>query len=219
MKRRVPIAMMLLSVFFFTICAEEKPIAKIPPPKGFVDIKELIPDIVLDIRYATTNNFVGEVLDGYEAPRAFMLAEAAGALKHVQASLVKQGYSLKVFDAYRPMRAERHMLRWAAKNNKKELLDAGYLPTVNPDKIISHSCGNAIDLTIIDKEGKELDMGTTFDYFGKEAWTMNAKGDILENRLFLKSEMEKEGFRFYKLEWWHFTYPKTPNKSSDYIIQ
>jgi len=219
MRRSFGIVFIILVTVLWTAPADGPHRETNPPPPGFVDVKEFIPDIELDIRYATTNNFTGEILDGYYAPRAFLLKEAAAALKNVQASLKKKGYSLKVFDAYRPMRAEAHMNRWAIRNGRADLVEDGFLPTVNPNKLHSHSCGNAIDVTIVDARGRELDMGTDFDYFGKEAWTQNATGAVLENRLFLKREMEQEGFKGYPYEWWHFNFPKTPNKSSDYPIE
>jgi zinc D-Ala-D-Ala dipeptidase len=185
------------------------------------DITKIIPDIVLDIRYATENNFTHSVLDGYEAPVALLLPETLNALSRVQEKLRRRGMSLKIFDAYRPLRAEAYMMSWALKSGNKHFMDEGYVPDniYDPRRRICHPSGNAIDLTIVDSDGKELDMGTDFDAFTKKSWTMNAEGIVLENRLYLKEIMEAEGFRYLYAEWWHFSYPDEPALPKDIVIR
>jgi len=184
-------------------------------PSGFVDLKKEIPDINIDIRYATNNNFVGEKLDGYELGLAWGLKEMGTALKKVQEELKANKLSLKIFDAYRPIQAEKHMIRWAMKNNKNQLLGV-YIPLkVRTDSLYGHTSGNMIDLTLVDETGKELNMGTDFDEFSEKAHTLNAKGDILENRNKLQAIMKKHGFKNYPKEWWHFTFLAKTGKALD----
>ena len=194
-------------------------------PEGFCYVHDLIPDVILEIRYAGTYNFVGDVIDGYEAPYAIMTEEAARHLKAAADEFRGMGYRLKIFDAYRPQSAVRHFVRWSRdagdlrmrdifypEYRKKSLLvDQGYIARNS-----SHCRGSAADLTITDLDGNEIDMGTGFDYFGKLAWH-GAKGiteEQAQNRLTLKTVMEKHGFRCFEKEWWHYRlihepFPKT----------
>lgn len=209
---------MYLSKFLIIIClTSATPITIFSQtlPTGFVDLKKEIPDIILDIRYATPNNFVGEKLDGYEEGFAWGLKEMALALNEVQKELKEIKLGLKIFDAYRPLRAEKHMLRWAMSNNKNHLLGV-YIPLkVRTDSVYGHTSGNMIDLTLVDDTGKELNMGTDFDEFSEKAHTLNAKGDILENRNKLQAVMKKYGFKNYPKEWWHFTFQAKTGKALD----
>ena len=190
-------------------------------PDGFCYVHEVIPDVILDIRYAGTHNFVGDVIDGYEVPYAVMTEKAADALKEAADELRTMGYRLKIFDAYRPQSAVRHFVRWSQDAEdmrmqaefypeyarKSLLVDQGYIARNS-----SHCRGSAVDLTITDLDGNELDMGTGFDYFGKLAWH-GAKGitPLQEaNRLILKNAMEHHGFRCFEHEWWHYKLIKEP---------
>jgi zinc D-Ala-D-Ala dipeptidase len=166
------------------------------------DVRTLDPKIVVDLRYATANNFTGSPLPGYLANRAFMRREAAAALARVEADLRPRGLGLKVFDAYRPVRATLAMVEWTQRVNRPELLTDGYIASRS-----RHNLGLAIDLTLIDlATGRELEMGTPFDTFSVAAHTANASGEAAANRQKLKAAMEREGFVNYDQEWWHFSF-------------
>ncbi len=179
------------------------------PPKGFVDLKERIPDIHLQIRYHTPHNFTGAPLPGYGAPGAWMREKAADALAQVQDSLRKQGLSLLVYDAYRPIRGTLAMVAWAKRTQQTHLLK-GYIATRS-----GHNRGHTIDLTICDaKTGKALDMGNAYDTLNETSHTRNARGYALQNRLLLLRVMRSAGFRPYNKEWWHFSF-RMPAKARD----
>jgi len=166
------------------------------------DLRILDPRIVVDLRYATANNFTGAPLPGYLANRAFMRREAAAALARVEGDLRPRGLGLKVFDAYRPVRATLAMVAWTQRVNRPDLLTDGYIASRS-----RHNLGLAIDLTLIDlATGKELEMGTPFDTFSAAAHTANASGEAAANRQKLKAAMEREGFVNYDQEWWHFSF-------------
>lgn len=199
-------------------------------PQGFVFLKDYVPDLIEDIRYSTSNNFMGKQVDGYESNCVIISEPAAKALKEVADEFRGMGYVIKVFDAYRPQRAVNHFVRWAKdpddQRNKKD-----YYPTIEKVKLFpryiasksGHSKGSTLDMTICDKTSKaEVDMGSHFDYFGPPSHTMfvgtYSGGKVTkkhqENRLLLKRVMEKYHFKNYENEWWHFTlvnepYPKT----------
>jgi D-alanyl-D-alanine dipeptidase len=167
-----------------------------------VDIGTIDPTIVIEMRYATANNFTGAKLPGYEANRAFMRREAAIALGSVQKKLGARGLGLKIFDAYRPVRATDAMVHWTERVNRQDLISDGYIASRS-----RHNLGVAVDLTLIDlKTGKELDMGTPFDTFSSAAHTVNATGIAAANRTLLKDAMSAAGFSPYSEEWWHFSY-------------
>ena len=167
-----------------------------------VDLQKVDSTIVIDLRYATPNNFTGAPLPGYEGNRAFLRAEAAAALAVVQEDLKLQGMGLKVFDAYRPVRASEAMVAWTEKANRPDLLRDGYIASRS-----RHNLGVAIDLTLINLATKgEISMGTPFDHFSPAAFTKNAHGAIAQNRQLLKRVMERQGFVNYEKEWWHFSY-------------
>ncbi len=204
-------------------CAESLPVPARELPEGFCYAHEVIPDVILDIRYAGTHNFVGDPIDGYEAPFAILTNEAAEALKEAADEFRAMGYRVMIFDAYRPQRAVRHFVRWSQDRDdtrmqaefypefrKKSLLvDQGYIARNS-----AHCRGSAIDMTITDLDGNPLDMGTGFDYFGKLAW-YGAKGVTAEqaaNRDLLRSVMKRHGFKPFDHEWWHFRLQKEPFK-------
>ena len=167
-----------------------------------VDVQKVDTTIVVDLRYATPNNFTGAPLPGYEGNRAFLRAEASAALAVVQEDLRMQGYGLKIFDAYRPIRATDAMVAWTQKVNRPDLLRDGYIASRS-----RHNLGVAVDLTLINLATKgEITMGTPFDNFSRAAHTKNASGVILRNRELLKRVMERQGFVNYEKEWWHYSY-------------
>lgn len=170
------------------------------------DVRSFDSTIVVDLHYATPNNFTGAPLPGYEANRAFLRREAAAVLARVQRDLQPSGLGLKIFDAYRPVRATVAMVDWTARVNRPDLLSDGYIASRS-----RHNLGLAVDLTLIDLATKrELDMGTPFDTFSPAAHTANATGLAAENRQRLKAAMEREGFVNYDQEWWHYTF-NVPN--------
>ena len=189
---------------------------------GFVVLSEVVPDIIQEIRYYSTYNFVGDRIDGYEEPCALMTKEAAEALKKVSDEVIKHGYRLKVYDAYRPQMAVDNFVRWA-ENIPDTRMKKYFYPKVDKTKLFSegyidaksgHSRGSTLDLTLFDmKTGKELDMGGTFDYFGIESHP-DYKGKLtktqLANRKFLRDVMIKHGFKPLETEWWHFTLANEP---------
>lgn len=190
-------------------------------PSGFVLLADYVPNIVQEIRYYSTYNFIGERIDGYEEPCALLTKEAARALKSVSSEMMVQGYRLKVFDAYRPAGAVKHFVLWGIEDTdirmkpyfypelqKQELFDKGYIA-----KQSSHSRGSTIDLTLLDMStGKELDMGSPFDLFS-EASHPDYTGiteEQYENRMTLRRSMLRNGFLPIDCEWWHFTLDKEP---------
>jgi D-alanyl-D-alanine dipeptidase/L,D-peptidoglycan transpeptidase YkuD (ErfK/YbiS/YcfS/YnhG family) len=191
-------------------------------PPGFVSVADIMRDVGLDIRYYGTDNFVGERIDSYDAPVAILSIEAAVALKHAVARLKKQGYGIKIFDAYRPASAVAHFLRWG-----KDLSDARtrdiFYPSLSKAELFKkgyiagrsgHSRGSTVDLTITDlASGKEVDMGSHFDFFGDISHTDSSRITRAqsENRLILKSSMEEAGFKPLSTEWWHFSLKNEPH--------
>src|ERR1700693_6318058 len=167
-----------------------------------VNVQSLDPTIVVDLRYATPNNFTGAPLPGYEANHAYLRREAGAALVRVQRDLRPRGLALKIFDAYRPVRATLAMVDWTDRVHRPDLLKDGYIASRS-----RHNLGLAIDLTLIDlATGRELEMGTPFDTFSAAAHTANASGEPAANRQKLKTAMEREGFLNYDQEWWHFSF-------------
>jgi D-alanyl-D-alanine dipeptidase len=171
-----------------------------PAPVGWAEITRLDPTIRLDLRYATDNNFVKEKM--YDCPRCFLRPDVAKALVKAHKQLKKRGLGLKMYDCYRP-----RPIQWKLWN---KVPDERYV--ADPRKGSMHNRGMAADLTIVDSEGRELDMGTDFDFFGKEAYhefTGHPK-QVLDNRQLLLETMEEHNFRPTTTEWWHYSYkPKT----------
>lgn len=189
-------------------------------PEGFVRVDLLIPDVVLDIRYAGSNNFVGNSIDGYEAPVALLTRQAAEALAKVADAVRPMGLRLCIYDAYRPESAVEHFARWAQDADdirmkdlfypavrKQSLFDKGYIA-----KRSSHSRGSCVDVTLVDAAGAPLDMGGSFDLFSPVS-AHGAKGLTgmqQMNRKLLRAVMEKQGFKSYNAEWWHYTLKEEP---------
>lgn len=180
-----------------------------------VDVRSRDSTIRVDARYATSNNFTGEPLPGYEAPRALLRREAADALARVQARLRSQGLGLLVYDGYRPVRATRAMVDWATRTGRTDLLKQGYIARRS-----RHNLGLAVDLTLVElATGVPLDMGTPFDTFAESAHTANGRGEVLRNRITLVRAMRAERFSNYDQEWWHFSYPVKGALPFDMVIR
>lgn len=188
----------------------------------FVILSEVIPDIVQEIRYYSTYNFVGDHIRGYKEPVALMTKEAAMALKKASDEFNQMGYRIKVYDSYRPQMAVDNFKEWAENINdtrmkpyfypevdKRNLFRDGYI-----DAKSGHSRGSCLDLTLVDKQtGKDIDMGGVFDYFGMRSHP-DFMGDLTEqqkkNRKILQNVMEKHGFQIIDTEWWHFFLKNEP---------
>lgn len=167
-----------------------------------VDVRAADSTIGVEARYATTNNFTGAVLPGYEANRALLRREAAAALARVQAGLRAEGLGLLVYDGYRPVRATLAMVGWAERTGNTWVLEQGYVARRS-----RHNMGVAVDLTLRDLHtGEPLEMGTAFDTFSAAAHTANATGLARANRDRLGQAMAREGFTNYNQEWWHYIY-------------
>ena len=196
--------------------------AKTDGSDGFVLLAEAVPDVIQEIRYYSTYNFVGERIDGYEEPCALITKEAAAALKEVSNDVMAQGYRLKIYDAYRPQMAVDHFVRWAEDLDAAEmkpyfypevdktlLFEQGYI-----DAKSGHSRGSTVDLTLFDMQtGNEVDMGGTFDYFGELShpdYTDTLTEEQIANRNILREAMMRHGFRPLDTEWWHFTLKDEP---------
>jgi len=206
----------------------------------FVSVTDVVPDVILEIRYFGTYNFVGERIDGYKAPTALLTKEAAAALKAVSDDVKAQGYRLKIYDAYRPQCGVDHFVRWAASLPDTRMkpyfypdLDKGVL--FDQEYIMAksgHTRGSTVDLTLFDmRTEKEVDMGGTFDWFGPESHPDfcgnpesgeytgdNAKSpagrsitpEQFANRMILRAAMLRHGFKPLDTEWWHFTLSDEP---------
>lgn len=189
--------------------------------ENFVAITDVVPDVILEIRYYSTYNFVGERIDGYEQPVALLTKQAADSLKVVSDELRKHGYRLKIWDSYRPQRAVNHLIRWAEDLNDTAMKRIFY-PMVDKSLLFEqnyimarsgHSRGSTVDLTLVDEQtGKDLDMGSTFDWFGTESHPdyMDLTSTQLANRLVLRHAMLSHGFKPLDSEWWHFTLADEP---------
>jgi D-alanyl-D-alanine dipeptidase len=190
-------------------------------PDGFLSVKDKIPNIVLDLRYYSDNNFMGKAVKGYTTNRAILTQEAIEALANAQEELNRFNLGLKIFDAYRPQKSVDNFVEWG-KDLDDTLKKYEYYPTVDKKNLFrdgyiakksGHSRGSTIDLTIVDlKSREELDMGSSFDFFGKKSWVKypNITAQQRANRLLLNTIMRKFGFRAYSKEWWHFTLKREP---------
>src|SRR5688572_26723458 len=195
-------------------------------PAGFIDASSVVPGIIVEMRYAGTHNFVGARIDGYEKAICYLTHEAASALARVVRDLEPRGLLLKVFDCYRPERAVRHFVRWA-RNLEDAARKAEFYPEVDKrnlfrDGYISprsgHSRGSTVDLTLARRAdgaelgGRELDMGTPFDFFSPRAAPSDrsVSAEAQANRAMLAQAMRRGGFVGYRKEWWHFTLRNEP---------
>ena len=190
-------------------------------PSGFILLADLVPGIIQEIRYYSTYNFIGDRINGYEEPCAIVTKEAARALQAVSNEVNVFGYRLKVFDAYRPIRAVKHFVLWGIEDldlrmkpffypdlEKQELFKKGYIASLS-----SHSRGSAVDLTLLDMStGKELDMGSPFDLFSIKSHPdcTDVTEEQYENRMTLQKVMIRNGFRSINCEWWHFSLENEP---------
>jgi D-alanyl-D-alanine dipeptidase len=189
-------------------------------PAAFVDVATIVPGLVADMRYAGSHNFVGRPIDGYEAPRCLLTQPAANALAAVARDLAPRGLVIKVFDCYRPTRAVENFMHWA-RDFSDTAAKAEFYPNVDKRTLFrdgyiashsGHSRGSTVDLTLARADGRELDMGTHFDFFSPKSWTAdpNIGAEAHANRMLLAAAMRRHSFRGYDKEWWHFTLSGEP---------
>ena len=183
-------------------------------PDAFVDAATVVPGLIVEMRYAGSHNFVGRPIDGYEAPHCLLThrrrSARRGCTRSCPSCLV-----IKVFDCYRPTRAVANFVRWARDLkvtagkaefypdvDKRTLFRDGYIASLS-----GHSRGSTLDLTLAQADGKQLDMGTPFDFFSPKSWTADPSISAAAhaNRMLLSAAMRRRGFRPYAKEWWHFT--------------
>ena len=188
---------------------------------GFVNISDIAGDVVLELRYYSTYNFIGDRIDGYLEPIALLTKEAAAALKAASSEAVRNGYRIKVYDAYRPQRAVEHFVRWAKDLNDTRMKSIFY-PEVSKENLFlegyiaehsGHSRGSTVDITLFDMDkGCEADMGGYFDYFGEISHSDYKELDEKQynNRMLLRRIMVNCGFTPLREEWWHFTLEDEP---------
>lgn len=189
---------------------------------GFVPVSEAVPDVILEIRYFSTYNFVGERISGYKEPVALLTKEAASALKEASDELLRQGYQLKIYDAYRPQSAVEHFKAWAL-DPEDARMQAFFYPELDKQALFAqgyiasrsgHSRGSAVDVTLVDRAtGREVDMGSPFDYFGEISHPGSTAGlteEQVGNRNILRSAMLAHGFQAIRTEWWHFVLEDEP---------
>ena len=189
-------------------------------PADFISLAEVDATIALDLRYASASNFVGQRVDGYDTAQCLLTRAAAEALARVQADLRSEGVGLRVFDCYRPQRAVDHFVRWSRASDDPSA-KARYYPNVAKHQLFAqgyiaersgHSRGSTLDLTLVDRAGRELDLGTAFDFFDPRAAgdSRDVPAAAQALRAKLRAAMERRGFRHYAAEWWHFTLANEP---------
>lgn len=243
-NKRLPIityfSALLVATISFTLSASDfssrKDASHIKAQSQFIDIKQAIPSVAYEIRYASTNNFVGTVITGYLSNKCYIHQSVINDLKAVTVALAQQKYRLKLFDCYRPEKAVAHFMRWA-----QDLTDtqtkADYYPNIAKSNLVGpyiaaksgHSKGYTLDLTLQKKlkngHWQDLDMGEHFDLFDVLSNTDNKQISAQQrnNRYRLKEIMQAHGFSNYAMEWWHFTHTKTSKaqrqKSYDFDVK
>ncbi|MGM9703560.1 MAG: M15 family metallopeptidase [Prevotella sp.] len=204
----------------------------------FVLLTDVVPDVILEIRYYGTYNFIGRRIPGYDEPIAILTRQAADSLKKVSDDLISQGYRLKIFDAYRPQKAVDYFMEWA-KDVGDTLMKPYFYPELDkavlvPQEYVAersgHTRGSTIDLTLFDMQTeKEVDMGCTYDYFGLASHPSAQPGQEVgaykpinqqqyDNRMILQRAMVAHGFKPYDCEWWHFTLKNEPYPDTYFVF-
>ena len=160
----------------------------------FVKLKDYSTDFVYAMKYATEDNFLKAKV--YDCAECFLRLQTVKALVKANTKFMRKGYRIQLFDCYRPLDIQKRM--WKIVSNPEYVAD--------PAKGSIHNRGGAVDITLVDVDGKELDMGTSFDFFGPEAghYFDNLPDEVKENRLLLKRIMQKSGFVSFDSEWWHY---------------
>lgn len=192
LNKKMDSLFLILTALVFFICTYLQSQESIG--SELVDIQSFIPNIQVDLKYATPNNFTGQIV--YKFDKCLLLKEAALKLRDVQAELEPLGLGLKVWDGYRPVAAQ--WTFWELVPDERYLSD--------PRKGGRHTRGTAVDLTLITKDGEELLMPSSFDDFSEKAHQdyMGASDEAIQNREYLREIMERHGFKNFSTEWWHF---------------
>lgn len=242
----LPLAVFLASLMNACSPKPQQACDPIHDRSDFVEVTDIIPDAILEVRYYSTYNFVGARIDGYERPVILMTRRATDSLKVVSDELKAQGFRMKIWDAYRPQRAVNHFIRWA-EDLQDTTMKAIFYPMVDKNLLFEqqyimarsgHSRGSTVDLTLLDAAtGKELDMGSPFDWFGNEShpdycgdpdnqlFVPGTGGTLtaeqFHNRMILRQAMVRHGFKTLDSEWWHFTLADEPYPDTyfDFPIQ
>ncbi|MFN3968326.1 M15 family metallopeptidase [Flavobacterium sp.] len=205
---------LLLLVFLVVSCkstyldAKKSPvlldISKETDDNAFVNLKNYSNDFVFDMKYATPDNFLNEKV--YPCGECFLRVKTVKSLLEANKAFLDKGYKIKLYDCYRPIAIQKQM--WKIVPNPTYV--------ANPKKGSIHNKGGAVDITLIDSAGNELNMGTKFDFFGEEASHnyLNLTPEILANRKFLKEIMLQHNFKSFDSEWWHYN---LNNSSADKV--
>jgi D-alanyl-D-alanine dipeptidase len=208
--------MKYLILFFYV----SSTMASIHP--DFISVLTLCPQIKVQANYGTADNFTGEIVRGYKAPKAYMAKKPDAALCKVQKDALEKGLTLKIFDGYRPVKAVTFFQEWAKRPETNPHLKAIYYPNYSRGELFergyialksSHSRGSAVDLTLVDlKTGQDLDMGSSFDFFNDLSHTESTQINEgqRKNRYLLRELMESQGFKNFNQEWWHFSFKPEP---------
>lgn len=221
------LAAMMILVCFLSGCGKSSEpetssdVIESDDASDFVLLSEAVPDAILEIRYYSTYNFVGDRIEGYEEPVALLTKEAAAALKAVSDDVMAKGYRLKIYDAYRPQMAVTNFVEWAQDTDDTRMKEYFY-PDLEKDVLFpqgyiaehsGHSRGSTVDLTLFDMTTeKEVDMGGTFDFFGEQSHPdyTGITEEQYANRMILREAMLAHGFKPLAEEWWHFTLEDEP---------
>jgi len=186
------------TVWAETEAAQTEPAREYPDPQDmvFVAVTDYIPDIQIDLKYATEDNFTGKVI--YDFSTVYLRYGTVEKLAAVQEDLQELGFGLKIWDGFRPVSAQYKL--WEV------CPDSRYVANPNTGSS-SHNRGNTVDVTLVDSEGREVEMPTGFDDFSKKADRdySDCTQTAADNAMILEVLMEKHGFTGYKAEWWHYT--------------
>ena len=190
-------------------------------PEGFIKLNDIDSTIIVDLKYNTKSNFTGKTVRGYKSNTAILSNEASNALINAQNDFKKLGYSLILFDAYRPQSAVDFFFEWS-KDLNDTINKNSYYPNINKSQLFAqgyiakksgHSRGSTVDVSLVDLSTmKQIDMGSIYDYFGIRSSTFypNISDSQKNNRMILYNVMINNGFKNYSKEWWHFTLENEP---------
>ena len=180
--------------FFYSIIINAQNKVEPIADTTFVNLKEYSQDFVYDMKYATEDNFLKAKV--YDCAECLLRLKTVQALMAANEDFIKKGFKIKLFDCYRPLSIQNRM--WEIVPNPKYVAD--------PKKGSIHNRGGAVDISLVDANGKELDMGTPFDFFGIQASHNYSKlsKEVKDNRKLLKKIMIKNGFNSFDSEWWHY---------------
>ena len=194
-------SLVVCSLFWFVSCKSQNVVLNKDQAKEtsvndstFVNLKQYSQDFEYDMKYATEDNFLKAKV--YDCAECFLRLKTVNALIDANKKFLEKGYKIKIFDCYRPLDIQKKM--WKIVSNPKYV--------ANPAKGSIHNRGGAVDITLVDRFGKELDMGTSFDFFGIEASHNypNVSDNVKQNRILLKTIMTSSGFNSFDSEWWHY---------------